>query len=262
MHLAGEWIWEQWPEEATEWAELRLVGAVLGGDHAAFDALVRQHSAQVTSVVRRISQEPNEVEDLVQETFLRAYQHLRRFRGRSQLRTWLIQIVINVCRDRQRSFWKRRVRLSLPEGPDPAQAGFADAAALGAAWLVRPAPSPPPALEQTVRALPRPAPRPSSRPAAVLPGAPSGTRTLKPGALPALTPHARPAGRRRPVIARLQQAAPPARRHGTGPLLPGALPALRLPEVQQRPSSKRVLTIAPLQQPAPANPGVGRTGKE
>jgi RNA polymerase sigma-70 factor (ECF subfamily) len=130
MHPAGEWILEQWPEESAESAEQRLVRAVLNGDHAAFDALVRQHSAQVTSVVRRVSSEPNEVEDIVQETFLRAYQHLRRFRGRSQLRTWLIQIAVNVCRDRQRSFWKRRVRLSLPEGADPAQAGFADAAVL------------------------------------------------------------------------------------------------------------------------------------
>lgn len=116
MHPAGKWILEQWPEES---AEQRLVRSVLNGDDAAFDALVRQHSAQVTSAVRRVSNEPNEVEDIVQEAFLRAYQHLRRFRGRSQLRTWLIQIAVNVCRDRQRSFWKRRVRFSLPEGPDP-----------------------------------------------------------------------------------------------------------------------------------------------
>jgi len=130
MHPAGELILDQWPEETGKPEELCLVQAVLAGDRAAFDRLVQQHSAQVTSVVRRVGSEPNEVEDIVQETFLRAYQSLRRFRGRSQLRTWLIQIAINVCRDRQRSFWKRRVHLTLPEGPDPAQGCFVDATLL------------------------------------------------------------------------------------------------------------------------------------
>lgn len=130
MHPAGELTLDQWPDETAGAGELRLVQAVLAGDHACFDRLVSRHAAQIASIVRRVGGETADVEDIVQETFLRAYQNLRRFRGRSTLRTWLIQIALNVCRDRQRSFWKRRVRLTLPERPDPGQGSFVDATLL------------------------------------------------------------------------------------------------------------------------------------
>ena len=89
-----------------------LVQSILHGDTAAFDTLVKLHAQPVTSVVRRFLDDPNDLEDAVQETFLRAYRNLHRFRGQSALRTWLIQIALNVCRDRRRTFWKRRVVLA------------------------------------------------------------------------------------------------------------------------------------------------------
>lgn len=90
----------------------RLVQSILHGDAAAFDGLVKSHAQPVTSVVRRFLDDPNDLEDAVQETFLRAYRSLSRFRGQASLRTWLIQIALNVCRDRRRTFWMRRVVLA------------------------------------------------------------------------------------------------------------------------------------------------------
>ena len=48
-------------------------------------------------------------EDAVQETFLKAYQHLDAFRGESSEKTWLFSISVNVCRDMRRKAWYRYV---------------------------------------------------------------------------------------------------------------------------------------------------------
>jgi RNA polymerase sigma-70 factor (ECF subfamily) len=134
MHPAGEIVVDQWPKRCGDPEELRLVRAVLDGDAAAFESLVRCHGTQVASAARRFVRDPNDLDDVVQETFLRAYRSLKRFRGGSSLRTWLIQIALNVCRDRQRTFWKRRVVLTTDSATlDAVPSGkpsFSDAAAL------------------------------------------------------------------------------------------------------------------------------------
>ena len=55
-------------------------------------------------------------QDVVQETFLRAYQHRSRFRGNSEAseKAWLTRIAINLCRDQQRSKWFRLVDRRVP----------------------------------------------------------------------------------------------------------------------------------------------------
>jgi RNA polymerase sigma-70 factor (ECF subfamily) len=92
--------------------DARLVRGVLAGESGAFEALVARHSGPVGAVARRFVRDPNDLDDVVQETFLRAYRSLRRYRGGSAFRTWLIQIALNVCRDQRRTFWSRRVELA------------------------------------------------------------------------------------------------------------------------------------------------------
>ena len=63
-------------------------------------------------------------EDAVQETFLKAWKNLDRFRGEASEKTWLLRIAINTCKDVRRSAWFRRVNRavsldSLPEAPAP-----------------------------------------------------------------------------------------------------------------------------------------------
>lgn len=62
-------------------------------------------------------------EDAVQETFVKAYQSLDRFRGASGERTWLIRIAINTCKDMKRNSWFRLFdrRVTLDRLPEPIQ---------------------------------------------------------------------------------------------------------------------------------------------
>ena len=65
-------------------------------------------------------------EDAVQETFIRAYRAYEGFEGRSQVKTWLTAIALNVCRSMRRIAWRRRVvsleeETDLPAPPDGAE---------------------------------------------------------------------------------------------------------------------------------------------
>jgi RNA polymerase sigma-70 factor (ECF subfamily) len=94
-----------------------LVESALGGDYSAFDTLVERHWRKVASVAGRFLQDSNEAEDVVQETFIRAFESLQTFRGQAGFQTWLIRITINQCKNRQQTWWKRRVMLHEPNLP-------------------------------------------------------------------------------------------------------------------------------------------------
>src|SRR2546423_13406904 len=117
---------------AAEGEGARLVRETLAGDRAAFDVLVQRHWRKVASVAGRFLRDPNDVEDATQETFLQAYQHLRGFRGQASVQTWLVRIAVNLCKNRVRTVWWRRVTLSRdvePAASEDAQA-LAEAAVL------------------------------------------------------------------------------------------------------------------------------------
>jgi RNA polymerase sigma-70 factor (ECF subfamily) len=120
MPMKGELVLEQRPpdteaEHAEAAQERRWVQAARQGNRLAFDALVECHIDKVAAVARQFLQDPQEVEDAVQETFVRAFQSLRDFRGDARLRTWLIRIAVNVCKNRRGSFWARFVRSGQEE---------------------------------------------------------------------------------------------------------------------------------------------------
>jgi len=79
------------------------------GDAAAFEQLVAERSGEVYALLYRLTSEPEEARDLTQETFLRAFQAIGRFRGESDLKTWIYRIAINQARNRWR-WWRRRRR--------------------------------------------------------------------------------------------------------------------------------------------------------
>ena len=78
------------------------VDALVEGDRAAFEAMVREESERLFRVVMRLLHDEDEAEDIVQETFLQAYRSLDRFRGDSAFSTWLIGIGINLAKSRLR----------------------------------------------------------------------------------------------------------------------------------------------------------------
>lgn len=108
------------------------LAAALAGDQSAFSRLVERHRRELQLHCYRMVGSIEDSEDLVQETFLRAWRRRESFEGRSTFRAWLYRIATNACLD----LLDRRPRRVLPydiappaepEGPMPAP--------VEAAWL-------------------------------------------------------------------------------------------------------------------------------
>jgi RNA polymerase sigma-70 factor (ECF subfamily) len=80
------------------------------GDEAAFEDLVRRYRNDVFGLAYHFTRNREDAWDLAQEAFVKAHRGLRRFRGDASLRTWLLRITANHCRD----FLKRRRLNTVP----------------------------------------------------------------------------------------------------------------------------------------------------
>ncbi len=78
-----------------EVSDAAVVAQVLGGDKEAFRILVERHSRSVYHKVYRMTGSPQDAEEIVQETLLRAYKALGQFELRSNFSTWLYRIAVN-----------------------------------------------------------------------------------------------------------------------------------------------------------------------
>jgi RNA polymerase sigma-70 factor (ECF subfamily) len=96
------------PENDALLARLRV------GEDAAFEELVKKYTARLLAVSRRILGSHEEARDVVQETFLAAFQSLDRFRGEANLGTWLSRIAVNQCLMKLRSR-KRKPEQSIDD---------------------------------------------------------------------------------------------------------------------------------------------------
>jgi RNA polymerase sigma-70 factor (ECF subfamily) len=77
--------------------EQLYVRQVLEGDANAFAHVVRLYKDKMYGLALRIVRSPRDAEDLVQDAFVKAYENLHRFRGKSQLSTWLYRITYNAA---------------------------------------------------------------------------------------------------------------------------------------------------------------------
>jgi RNA polymerase sigma-70 factor (ECF subfamily) len=109
--------------EDADAAAVRLARA---GDSSAFRALVERHSRPVFRLAYRVTGNQQDAEDVVQETFLRAWRQLGRFESRSSFATWLHRITVNCALDHVR---QRPRNAQLAYG-DPGPEG--ETASLGA----------------------------------------------------------------------------------------------------------------------------------
>nr|BCX01377.1 MAG: RNA polymerase sigma-H factor [Bacteroidota bacterium] len=105
--------------------EYRIIRQVQNGDQEAYRLLVDRYKRMVFQVALQFAPDADTAQDLAQEAFLRAYEHIGRFRFASSFATWLYQIALNVGRDYVR---RRRLHRSEPleraesvpaETPDP-----------------------------------------------------------------------------------------------------------------------------------------------
>jgi RNA polymerase sigma-70 factor (ECF subfamily) len=90
-------------------AEDQFLERLRRGEAAAFERLVSEYTGDVYALLYRLTADPEEARDLTQETFLRTFQSISRFRGDSNLKTWLYRIAVNQARNRWR-WWRRRKR--------------------------------------------------------------------------------------------------------------------------------------------------------
>lgn len=76
-----------------------------------FDSVVREHQSRVFRTLLGMLRDRDAAETLMQETFLRAYQHREKFRGEASIGTWILRIAINLGRDHMRNqrmrFWRK-----------------------------------------------------------------------------------------------------------------------------------------------------------
>jgi RNA polymerase sigma-70 factor (ECF subfamily) len=95
-----------------------LIDRARRGDVDAFERLYHLHAGRVHALCLRLAGEPMEARELVQDTFVHAWEALPRFRGESSLTTWLHRIAVNAMLERRRRERRRTARVSLAEDDD------------------------------------------------------------------------------------------------------------------------------------------------
>lgn len=95
-----------WQDRRHAKRDLALAAAAQRGDREAFGDLVRLHGAEVFRLAYRFTRQRQDAEEVVQETFLRAYRRLDRFGGDASFGTWLHRIAVNCACD----FLRKRQR--------------------------------------------------------------------------------------------------------------------------------------------------------
>lgn len=109
--------------------ESELVQRARDGEEAAWENLIRQHQGAVFRLAYLLLGDPDEAEDVAQETFIRAHKHLDRFDESRPLRPWMLRVASNLARNRKRSlgrYWNALQKMGRPEpgpglDPDDAQ---------------------------------------------------------------------------------------------------------------------------------------------
>src|ERR1700729_3503599 len=83
------------PSQVVKEDEPVLVAAAQAGDISAFETLVSRYERKIFRLAQNITQNREDAEDVMQEAFLKAYEHLSGFEGNSRFYTWLVRIAVN-----------------------------------------------------------------------------------------------------------------------------------------------------------------------
>jgi len=101
--------------------EDELVARARRGDVDAFEQLYRLHAGRVYALCLRLAADPVVARELTQDTFVKAWEALPRFRADASLSTWLHRIAVNAMLERRRGEMRRTARVSLAEDEDEAE---------------------------------------------------------------------------------------------------------------------------------------------
>jgi RNA polymerase sigma-70 factor (ECF subfamily) len=89
-------------------SDLALISATLKGNSSAFESLIVKYQPRIFLTARRYARKESEVEDIVQEIFLKAYQRLATFRGEAPFEHWLMRLAVRTCYDFLRQHQRNR----------------------------------------------------------------------------------------------------------------------------------------------------------
>ena len=100
--------------------EAELIEAVKRGDTASFEPLVKKYLPRVFATARRYARREDEVEDIVQEIWVKAFQKLGSFRGEAPFEHWLMRLAVRTCYDSLRTHQRNREK-TFSELTEPEQ---------------------------------------------------------------------------------------------------------------------------------------------
>ena len=99
-------------------SDTELLQEFKNGSNEAFDQLVLKHQKSIYFLILRLVGNKIEAEDLSQKTFVQAFKNSHRFKGKSQFKTWIFRIAVNLCKNYLRNRSKKN-EISI-EDIDPA----------------------------------------------------------------------------------------------------------------------------------------------
>jgi RNA polymerase sigma-70 factor (ECF subfamily) len=103
-----------------ELSDADLIAAVLRGNTASFEPLVQKYSPRVFATARRYARRESEIEDIVQEVWLKSFQKLGSFRGDAPFDHWLMRLTVRTCYDFLRGHQRNR-EMAFSELTEPEQ---------------------------------------------------------------------------------------------------------------------------------------------
>lgn len=98
--------------------EAQLVAAAKAGDLSAFEALVNRYERKIFRLGQNITQNREDAEDVMQDAFLKSFEHLNKFHGDSRFYTWLVRITVNQALMKLRKRRPNQVSLDEPVETD------------------------------------------------------------------------------------------------------------------------------------------------
>jgi len=119
----------------VELTDRELIDAVLKGETASFEPLVKKYQSRIFAMARRYARRESEVEDIVQEVFIKAFQKLHSYRAEAPFEHWLMRLSVRTCYDFLRNHQRNR------------ESAFTDMTDQETDWLERYAADPDTAVE-------------------------------------------------------------------------------------------------------------------
>ena len=107
-----------------DWTDEKVVARVLAGETALYELLMRRHNLRLYRIARAILRDDAEAEDVMQDAYVRAYQHLAGFEGRAKFATWLTRIAVHEALSRSR----KRARFQSIDTSDKAHGDIMNSA--------------------------------------------------------------------------------------------------------------------------------------